>query len=174
MEAIVKIRDFEKKIRDRDGITVVIRERKTADIRNYRESRANHTMDISDYIKNHFDGFGNEPTGGTSVGAIRESYRRWEGFKLSVPKKDNGFSRLPLSISGTLLDRPTFRLETCATLGTVRRLVVGTIIAYYAPHSFLWRSEVLVDKEGRRSMLRCSRSASWGTLGSNRAGGDAG
>jgi hypothetical protein len=88
MEAIVKIRDFEKKIRDRDGITIVIRARKTADIRNYWESRANQTMDISDYIKNHLniymdntyelsiiDGFGNEPTGGTSVGAIRESYR---------------------------------------------------------------------------------------------------
>jgi hypothetical protein len=88
MEAIVKIRDFEKKIRDRDGITIVIRARKTANIRNYRESRANHTIDISDYIKNHLniymdntyelsiiDGFGNEPTGGTSVGAIRESYR---------------------------------------------------------------------------------------------------
>jgi hypothetical protein len=33
---------------------------------------------------------------------------------------------------------------------------------------------MLVDKEGRRNMLRCSRSASWGTLGSNRAGGHAG
>jgi len=88
MEAIVKIRDFEKKIRDRDGITIVIRARRTSNIRNYRESRANHTMDVSDYIKNHLniyldntyelsiiDGFGNEPTGGTSVGAIRESYR---------------------------------------------------------------------------------------------------
>jgi hypothetical protein len=88
MEAIVKIRDFEKKIRDRDGITIVIRARKTANIRNYRESRANHTMDVSDYIKNHLiaymdntyelsiiDGFGNEPTGGTSMGAIRGSYR---------------------------------------------------------------------------------------------------
>jgi hypothetical protein len=89
MEAIVKIRDLEKKIRDRDGVTIVIRARKTADIRNYRELRANHTMDISDYIKNYLhaymdntyelsiiDGFGNESTGGTSVGAIRESYRR--------------------------------------------------------------------------------------------------
>jgi hypothetical protein len=89
MEAIVKIRDFEKKIKDRDGITIVIRARRTADIRNYRESRANHTMDVSDYIKNNLnaylnntyelsiiDGFGNEPTGGTSVGTIRESYRR--------------------------------------------------------------------------------------------------
>jgi hypothetical protein len=88
MEAIVKIRDFEKKIKDRGGITIVIRARKTADIRNYRESRANHTMDVSDYIKNNLnayldntyelsiiDGFGNEPTGGTSVGTIRESYR---------------------------------------------------------------------------------------------------
>jgi len=47
-------------------------------------------MDVSDYIKNNLnayldntyelsiiDGFGNEPTGGTSVGAIRESYRHW-------------------------------------------------------------------------------------------------
>jgi hypothetical protein len=88
MEAIVKIRDFEKKIKDRDGITIVIRARKTADIRNYRESRASHTMDVSAYIKNNLktyldntyefsiiDGFGNEPTGGTSVGTIRESYR---------------------------------------------------------------------------------------------------
>jgi hypothetical protein len=45
-------------------------------------------MDISDYIKNNLsayldnayeltiiDGFGNEATGGTSVGALRESYR---------------------------------------------------------------------------------------------------
>jgi hypothetical protein len=31
-------------------------------------------------------------------------------------------------------------------------------------------SGMLVDKEGRRSMLRCSRSASWGTLGSNARG----
>jgi hypothetical protein len=89
MEAIVKIRDFEKKIRDRDGITIVIRARKTANIRNYRESRANHAMHVSDYIKNHLnaymdntyelsiiDGFGNESTGGTPMGAIRESYRR--------------------------------------------------------------------------------------------------
>jgi hypothetical protein len=88
MEAIVKIRDFEKKIRDRDGITIVIRARRAADIRNYRESRANQTMDVSDYIENNLkayldntyelsiiDGFGNEPTGGTSVGAVRESYR---------------------------------------------------------------------------------------------------
>jgi hypothetical protein len=84
----MKIKDFEKKVRDRDGITVVIRARRTANIGNYRESRANHTMDISDYIKNNLgayldnayeltiiDGFGNEATGGTSVGAIRESYR---------------------------------------------------------------------------------------------------
>jgi hypothetical protein len=88
MEVIVKIRDFEKKIRDRDGITIVIRARKTANIRNYRESRANHTMAVSDYINNYLrsymdntyelsiiDGFGKEPTGGTSMGAIRESYR---------------------------------------------------------------------------------------------------
>jgi hypothetical protein len=88
MEAIVKIRDFEKKIRDRDGITIVIRARRAADIRNYRESRANQTMDVSDYIENNLkgyldntyefsiiDGFGNEPTDGTSVGAVRESYR---------------------------------------------------------------------------------------------------
>ena len=88
MEAIVKIRDFEKKIRDRDGITIVIRARRTSNIRNYRESRASHTMDVTNYIKNNLniymdntyelsiiDGFGNEPTGGTSVGAIRESYR---------------------------------------------------------------------------------------------------
>jgi hypothetical protein len=88
VEAIVKIKDFEKKVRDRDGITVVIRARRTANIRNYRESRANHTMDISDYIKINLsayldnayeltiiDGFGNEATGGTSVGAVRESYR---------------------------------------------------------------------------------------------------
>jgi hypothetical protein len=106
----VKIRDFEKKIRDRDGITIVIRARRTADIRNYRESRANHTTDVSDYIKNNLnaymdntyelsiiDGFGNEPTGGTSVGAIRESYRHREGFEtFGTPKRDNGFSRLPL------------------------------------------------------------------------------
>ena len=84
----MKIRDFERKIRNRDGITVVIRARRAADIRNYRESRANPTMDISDYINNNLhayldntyeltiiDGFGNEPTGGTSVGAVRESYR---------------------------------------------------------------------------------------------------
>ena len=88
METIVKIRDFEKKIRNRDGITIVIRGRRAGNIRNYRESRAHHTMDVSDYIKNNLnayldntyelsiiDGFGNEPTGGTSVGAIRESYR---------------------------------------------------------------------------------------------------
>ena len=86
----MKIKDFEKKVWDRDGITVVIRARRTANIGNYRESRANHTMDISDYIKNNLsayldnayeltiiDGFGNEATGGTSVGAIRESYRHW-------------------------------------------------------------------------------------------------
>ena len=85
----MKIRAFEKKIRDRDGITVVIRARKTDDIRNYRESRANPTMVVSDYINNHLncyldnayeliiiDGFGNEPAGDTSVGAVRESYRQ--------------------------------------------------------------------------------------------------
>ena len=49
----MKIKDFEKKVRDLDGITVVIRARRTANIGNYRESRANHTMDISDYIKNN-------------------------------------------------------------------------------------------------------------------------
>jgi hypothetical protein len=88
VEAIVKIKDFEKKVRDRDGITVVIRARRTANIRNYRESRANHTMNISDYIKMNLsayldnayeltiiDGFGNEATDGTSVGAVRDSYR---------------------------------------------------------------------------------------------------
>jgi hypothetical protein len=88
MEATVKIKAFEKKIRDRDGITVVIRARKTADIRNYRETRAHPTMDVTDYINNNLnsyldntyeltiiDGFGNEPTGGTSMGAIRDSYR---------------------------------------------------------------------------------------------------
>jgi hypothetical protein len=45
-------------------------------------------MDVSDYINNNLsaymgntyelsiiDGFGKEPTGGTSMGAIRESYR---------------------------------------------------------------------------------------------------
>ena len=45
-------------------------------------------MDVTDYIKNNLssyldntyeltiiDGFGNEPTGGTSMGAIRDSYR---------------------------------------------------------------------------------------------------
>ena len=47
----MKIKDFEKKIRDLDGITVVIQARRTANIGNYRESRANHTMDISNYIK---------------------------------------------------------------------------------------------------------------------------
>jgi hypothetical protein len=85
----MKITAFEKKIRDRDGITVVIRARRTADIRNYRESRASPTMVVSDYINNHLnsyldnayeltiiDGFGNEPAGGTSLGAVRESYRR--------------------------------------------------------------------------------------------------
>jgi hypothetical protein len=36
----MKIKDFEKKVRDRDGITVVIRARRTANIGNYRESRA--------------------------------------------------------------------------------------------------------------------------------------
>jgi len=98
-----------------------------------------------------------------------------EGFEPSVPRKrHNALRDCPFRFLGTLLDRPTFRLETCATLGTARRLVVGTIIAYYARHSFLWRSGMLVDKEGRRSMLRCSRSASWGTLGSNRTGGHAG
>ena len=57
MEAIVKIRDFEKKIRERDGITIVIRARRTANIRNYRDSRANHTMDVSDYIKNNLNAY---------------------------------------------------------------------------------------------------------------------
>src|SRR5438132_9066865 len=79
-EATMKIKAFEKKIRDRDGITVVIRARRTADIRNYRESRANPTMIVSDYINNHLnsyfdnayeftiiDGFVNELVDGTSV-----------------------------------------------------------------------------------------------------------
>jgi len=57
VEAIVKIKDFEKKVRDRDGITVVIRARRTANIGNYRESRANHTMDISDYIINNLSAY---------------------------------------------------------------------------------------------------------------------
>ena len=55
-------------------------------------------------------------------------------------------------------------------LETARRLGVGTIISF----TLDIHSPMLVDKEGRRSMLRCSRSASWGTLGSNRAGGHAG
>jgi hypothetical protein len=86
MEAIVKIRDFEKKIRDRDGITIVIRARRTSNIRNYRESSARngcirlYQKKLNIYLDNTYelsiiDGFGNEPTGGTSVGAIRESYR---------------------------------------------------------------------------------------------------
>ncbi len=59
-------------------------------------------------------------------------------------------------------------------LGTARRLGVGTIISFTRDIPFLRRSGVLVDKEGHRSMLRCSRSALWGMFGSNRAGGHAG
>ena len=56
--------------------------------RRHVRTRPLRSRDVSDYIKNNLnayldntyemsiiDGFGNEPTGGTSVGAIRESYR---------------------------------------------------------------------------------------------------
>jgi hypothetical protein len=76
-EATVKIRAFEKKIRERDGITVVIRARKTAEIRNYRESQRTQqwryqiistiicTLIYNAYEFTIIDGFGNEPTAGS-------------------------------------------------------------------------------------------------------------
>jgi hypothetical protein len=53
-----------------------------------------------------------------------------EGFEPSVPRKrHNALRDCPFRFLGTLLDQPTFRLETCATLETARRLGVGTIIS---------------------------------------------
>jgi len=70
--------------------------------------------------------------------AWRELRNRWfadsalegEGFEPSVPRKrDYALRDCPFRFLGTLLDQPTFRLETCATLETARRLGVGTIIS---------------------------------------------
>jgi hypothetical protein len=93
---------------------------------------------------------------------VADSALEGEGFEPPVPRKrDNALRDWPFRFLGTLLDQPTFRSETCATLETARRLGRRDDCQLYARHSF---SGMLVDKEGRRCMLSCSRSASWGTF----------
>ena len=85
----------------------------------------------------HSWGFGASAVIGGGGGAAstptrfaEDSALEGEGFEPSVPRKrDYALRDCPFRFLGTLLDQPTFRLETCATLETARRLGVGTIIS---------------------------------------------
>jgi hypothetical protein len=66
----------------------------------------------------------------SSITSSSDSPLEGEGFEPSVPRKrDSALRDCPFRFLGPLLDRPTFGLETCATLGTARRPGVGMVIS---------------------------------------------